>query len=65
MEDYLQCDICFDYADNCEVGLGPMIFGIIVEMIIEIIYANLVKEIFSKSFKDFTHKYVRNISLCY
>lgn len=60
-EDYLQCDICFDYAANCEVGSSPMLFGMIAEMIMEIIYVNSVKEIFSMSVEDFTQKYVRNI----
>lgn len=64
-EDYPQCDICFDYAANCEVGSSPMIFGIIAEMIIEIIYANSVEEIFRMSIEEFTQKYVRNINLCY
>lgn len=40
---YPQCDICFDYAANCEVGSSLMIFGIIAEIIMEIIYANSVK----------------------
>lgn len=64
-ENYPQCDICFDYAANCEVGSSPMIFEIIAEMIMEIIYANSVKEIFNMSIEDFTQKYVRNINLCY
>lgn len=64
-ESYPQCDIFFEYAANCQVGSSPMIFGIIAEMIINIIYMNSVNEILNISIKDFTEKYVKKINMRY
>lgn len=62
---YPQCHILFEYAANCEVGSSPMIFGIIAEIITNLICTSSLDEIHNISIDSFTEKYARNIGLCY
>lgn len=64
-EDFLQCEIAFEYAANCEVGSSPMIFSIITKILLELIYHNAFDEISSMSIADFTEKYVKGICFRY
>lgn len=61
--EYLQCDIFFDYAANCEVGSSPMIFGLIAEMLINIVYESSYNELANITIADFTKKYLKKITL--
>lgn len=63
--EYLQCEIFFDYAANCEVGSSPMLFGIIAEMIIELAYTSSPDEISRINIEDFSKRYTNNINLRY
>ena len=60
-----QCEICFEYAANCEVGSSPRFFSIIVKVLLELIYENALDEIFNMTIADFTEKYVKDIDLHY
>lgn len=62
---YPQCHILFEYAANCAVGSSPMIFGIIAEIITNLICTSSLEELYNISIDSFTEKYVRNIDLCY
>ena len=64
-ESYPQCNIIFEDSANCEVGSSPMIFGIIAEIIINIIFSGSVDEILNLDIKTFTKLYVKNINLQY
>jgi len=63
--DYLQCDIAFGEAANCEAGSSPMFFRIITKMILELIDKNEIDAISSMSIADFTAAYVKDINLRY
>lgn len=63
--DYLQCDIVFGYAANCEVGSSPMFFRIITKIILELIDKNELDAISTMSIADFTAAYVKDINLRY
>lgn len=62
---YPQCSIIFEEAANCEVGSSPIIFGIIVDIITNIICTSSENEIRDMSIETFTKQYVRNICLQY
>lgn len=64
-DDYLQCDIVFRDAANCEAGSSPWLFGIITKMILEIININELDAILTMSIEDFTEKYVTDVHLRY
>lgn len=63
--DYLQCDIAFGDAANCEAGSSPMFFRIITKMILELINKNELDAISTMSIADFTAEYVKDINLRY
>lgn len=62
-EEYPQCNIFFDYAANCEVGSSPMVFGLIAEMIVNIVYESSYDELANITIADFTKKYVKKVIL--
>lgn len=56
-----QCSIIFEDSANCEVGSSPMLFGIIAEMIINIICSGSVDEIFDFDSETFYKRYVKDV----
>lgn len=64
-ESFPQCSISIEESANCEVGSSPMLFGIISNIIINIIYTSSEDEILNMSIENFTEKYVKNIGLQY
>ena len=60
-----QCDISFEYAANCEIGSSPMLFGIIAEIIINIICTCTMEELFNMDIEKFTEEYIKKVSLRY
>lgn len=64
-ESYPQCSIILEESANCEVGSSPRIFGIIADIIINIICAGAEDEILDMNIEAFTRQYVKNISLQY
>lgn len=62
---YPQCRLIFEYAANCEVGSSPMIFRIISEIIINIIFENACEKIIDMDIKSFSEKFVNNINMRY
>lgn len=64
-ESYPQCNIIFEDSANCEVGSSPMFFGIIAEIIVNIIFGGSIDEILNLDVETFTKLYVKNINLQY
>lgn len=64
-DNYLQCDIVFGEAANCEAGSSPWIFGIITKIILALIDKNELDAISTMSIADFTTEYVKDINLRY
>ena len=64
-ESYPQCSIIFEDSANCEVGSSPIIFGIIAEIITNIIFSDSVNEILNLDIETFTKLYVKNINFQY
>jgi len=62
-ESYPQCNIIFEDSANCEVGSSPIIFGIIAEIITNIIFLGSVDEILNLDIETFTKLYVKSINL--
>jgi len=63
--DFPQCDISFEYAANCEIGSSPMLFGIIAEIIMNIICTSSDDKISNMSIADFTKQYISKINMIY
>ena len=57
--------IVFEYAANCEVGSSPMIYQIISEIIINMIYENACEKILDMDVETFTKEFAKNASLHY
>lgn len=62
-EKYPQCKIAFSDAANCEVGSSPMLFGIIAEMLIDMIYIGSCDKILTMDIQSFTERYLKNTGL--
>lgn len=62
---YPQCNIIIEDAANCEIGSSPMIFGIVADIITNIICTGSENEIQNIDIENFTGKFVKNISLQY
>lgn len=64
-ESFPQCDIFIEDSANCEVGSSPMIFGIIAEIMINLISSGEEDAILNLDIETFTKLYVNNINLKY
>lgn len=64
-ETYPQCSICIENAANCEVGSSPMIFGIIADIMTNIICTSSEDEMRNTDIETFTTQYARNIGFTY
>ncbi len=64
-DSYPQCSITLEESVNCEVGSSPIIFGIIADIITNIICTSSEDEILDMNIETFTKQYVKNISLQY
>lgn len=62
---YPQCNLIFEDSANCEVGSSPMLFGLIAEIITNIIYTSSPSKILDMDIELFTNQYVKNIGLRY
>lgn len=62
---YPQCKIIFGHAANCEVGSSPMIYRLISEMMIDMIFENAYEKIMDMDIKTFTERSAQNIGLHY
>lgn len=62
---YPQCNIVIGDAANCEVGSSPMIFGIMADIMIDLICTGSEDEFVNMDIETFTGKYVKNIHLQY
>ena len=60
---YPNCEINFEYAANCEIGSSPMIFGVIAEMIINLIDTSSIEDFYYISLGEFAQKYAKKINL--
>lgn len=57
---YPQCKIVFEYAANCEVGSSPMIYRLISEIVINMIFENVYEKIIDMDIKTFTEQFAKN-----
>lgn len=64
-ESYPQCDIMFEDAANCEVGSSPMLFGIIAEIVVNLICTGTEDEISNMNIEEFTEQYASKCKLIY
>lgn len=64
-ESYPQCDIEFKYAANCEVGSSSMIFGIIAELIVNLINTTTEDKVLNMDIENFTKKYMYKLNMIY
>lgn len=64
-EDFPQCNISFEYAANCEIGSSPMLFGIIAEIIVNIIFSSSYDNILNMNIEDFTKQYINRVNMIY
>lgn len=55
----------FEYAANCEVGFSPMIYELILEIIINIIFENACEKIMDMDIQSFTNQFAKNVNLHY
>lgn len=62
-ESYPQCDIFIEDAVNCEVGSSSSFFGIIAEIMINLISSATEASISNMDIKTFTKLYASNINL--
>ncbi len=62
---YPQCKVIFEYAANCEVGSSPMIYELISEIIINIIFENAYEKIMDMDIQSFTNQFAKNVNLHY
>ena len=60
--EFPQCEIEIMYAANCEVGSSSMFFGIISNILIDLIYKSSLDELSSISVEDFKQKYLEEIA---
>lgn len=60
-----QYKVLFEYAANCEVGSSPMIYGMISEIIINIISENACEKIMDMDIQSFTNQFAENVNLHY
>ncbi len=58
-EYYAQCKIIIEDSANCEVGSSPMFFGIIANIMVNIIASNSIHKIFDMDIETFTKQYVK------
>lgn len=59
-ESYPQCHIIIENAANCEVGSSPVFFGMIAEIIANIICTGSEAEIQNMDIETFNIQYVKN-----
>lgn len=64
-ESYPQCSIIIEESAHCEVGSSPIVFGIIADIIANIICVNSENEILNMDIETFTKQYVKTINLQY
>ena len=59
-ETYPQCVISFEDAANCEVGSSPMLFGMVAELIVDLICTSSKDDILAMDIEDFTKQYIKH-----
>lgn len=59
-EKYPQCIISFENAANCEVGSSPMLFGMIAELIVDLICTSSKEDVLNMNIEDFTKQYIKH-----
>lgn len=59
-EKYPQCVISFENAANCEVGSSPMLFGMIAELIVDLICTSSKEDVLNMNIEDFTKQYIKH-----
>ncbi len=64
-EFYPQCKITIEDSANCEVGSSPMIFGMIADIIVNLIYTSSEYEIYNMDIETFSEQYIKNTKLKY
>lgn len=57
-ERYPQCAISFEDAINCEVGSSSMLFGVIAEIIVNLICTSTEEDMLNMNIEDFTKRYI-------
>ena len=60
--EFPQCEIVLMHAANCEVGSSPMSFGLISNLLIDLIYKSSLDELYNISVEDFKQKYLEEIN---
>lgn len=64
-EYYPQCKIMIEDSANCEVGSSPMIFGMIANIIVNLIYTGSEDKIYNMDIETFTKQYMKDTKLKY
>ncbi len=58
-EKYPQCKIVIEDSANCEIGSSPMFFGMIADIIVNLIYTSSEDEIYNMNIETFTNQYMK------